>query len=211
MRTTADGFSFSLDVPEARDILDDCGLSEKAVVVGVKRAINRTLEHSRKSISDAVREVYRAKAFDVKSTVRLIRATYRGKRFHGALRFAGEASLPLIRYGAKERKKGGVTVKVLKGSRGGLIKPGGSRRILATSYGKARAWIAKGNVMAMTEDADHPFILYGPSFLAFFKKLGVAERIMDDAGDFFDARLAHEISFLKTAKGKATIGARKRW
>jgi hypothetical protein len=117
-----------------------------------------------------------------------------GKDMEGSLAFAEREALPLISFRGRQLKKG-VSVKVLKTSRAGMIRPGGSHNILATKKGRAAVWIAKGQIMARAEEAAHPVVLWGPSFMAFFRRPGVLERLRTLTWEKYYERLKHEVDW----------------
>jgi len=187
-----------LDVAEARRVLGDLArrlADPRKLRRIIARAQNDALLTSKAEAKRAIREEYNAPAADIEKTMRL-------KRSHpdilqATLIMKGRMSVELIRYGAKDpnaarrRKGSGVTVKVLKSSRRGAIRPGGKHHIMATAArGVSATWIAKGHVLARVEDAATPIkILYGPSFLSRMSHEDVRMRLTRKAGARFADRL----------------------
>jgi hypothetical protein len=163
------------------------------VTIATARAINRALEHMRTLVIKDIRSVHNVSRKDVAAAMKLTRAKAK-KLMEGSLAFDGRDALPLISFQGRQLAKG-VSVRVLKTSRAGKIRPGGSHGILATRKGRAAVWIAKGQIMARTEGADHPIILWGPSFMTFFRRPGVAERMRGQAEQEFSERLKHEMAW----------------
>lgn len=159
--------------------------------LAVSRTINRTMAHMRTVISGRIRQTYNIKKSDLDAALKIIKAKA-GKNPSGGLSWSSRSSLPLSRFGAKAGKTY-VSVRVLKSSRAARIQPGGKHAIAATSKGRAAVWIAKGHVMARTEDSKNPIVLYGPSFMSFFNGTGVAEGLRDEAQVWFEKRLPHEV------------------
>lgn len=168
------------------------------------RAVNRTLAHMRTSISKELRATYYVKQADITKAMHMKKATA-SKNVYGELRFAGKGSLPLISFGGKQNKNF-VSVRVLRANRTRKIKSGGKRGILETSRGRAAVWIAKGQIFARTEGSDTPVILYGPSFLAFFKREGVVDRLNNQAEIMFQKRLEHEVQRIVSGAGGNNYG-----
>ena len=176
--------------------------------IAQSRAINRTLIHMRKLIVKDIRSTYHIKTSDVHKSMELKKARS-GKIASGSLRFADRDSVPLIHF-AKQRKNF-ISVRVLKTSRAKMLEPGGDHGILAASTGRARVWIGKtrageDQVFAMMEHSDSPQMLWGPSFMAFFRRPGVAEQLRAQAAEFFQARLEHEARFMLSGAGKVNFG-----
>ncbi|MDR2051134.1 MAG: phage tail protein [Deltaproteobacteria bacterium] len=164
------------------------------VTIATARAINRALAHMQTLVIKDIRAAYNVKRADVAAVMKLKKATAK-KIMQGSLEFEGRASLSLIRFGGR-RNKHGVSVRVLKTSRAGNIQPGGTHKILATKKaGRAAVWIAKGVIMARTEEAEHPIMLWGPSFLAYFHRPGIAEQLRERAAAKFRERLKHEVAW----------------
>ena len=160
--------------------------------LAVSRTINRTMKHMRTVISGRIRQTYNVKKSDLDAALKIIKAKA-GKNPSGGLSWSSRSSLPLSRFGAKAGKTY-VSVRVLKSSRAARIQPGGKHAIAATLKGRAAVWIAKGHVMARTEDSKNPIVLYGPSFMSFFNGPGVAEGLRDEAQVWFEKRLPHEVA-----------------
>ena len=186
----------------------DFGAGYSRLKIAMSRAINRTLTHMRKLIVKDIQSIYCAKKSDVDKTMKLTKAKS-GKIASGSLRFIGPGAMPLIDF-AKKRKHF-ISVRVLKTSRAKMLGPGGPHNILATKKGRARAWISprSNQVVAMTELSDEPRMLWGPSFLAFFRRPGVAEQLQEQAANMFQKRLQHEAGFMLTDAGLVTFGRGK--
>ncbi|MDR1946643.1 MAG: hypothetical protein LBQ51_05695 [Desulfovibrio sp.] len=158
----------------------------------VKLGIDRTLVHLRKIIAVGIRETYHIKSAAVKNAVIMRKPVNRkGAELAGSLTYVSRLSLPLISYGAKQRKKG-VSVRILKTHGTRLVTPGGDKKIMKTAKDRAAVWIAKGHVMARVEDKDHPVILYGPSLLSYFTRPGIWKMLRVEAYEFMHQRVEHE-------------------
>lgn len=162
-------------------------------------AINRTLLHMRTVAVRGIRETYFVPAGEVRKTMSLRRARPNSNP-SGELKFKGNMTSPLIKFGAQQRKKG-VSVRVLRSSGARFIQPGGDKKIVKTAKDRAAVWIAKGDVYARVEDRDHPVILYGPSFLSFFNRPGVAEQLRAQSEEFMIKRLRHEAEYALGKEG----------
>jgi hypothetical protein len=163
------------------------------VTIAAARAINRTLEHMRTLMIRDIRSIYNVSRAELAAAMKFTRAKAK-KVMMGSLSFVGRDALPLISFRGKQLAKG-VSVKVLKTSRAGMIRPGGSHEILATSRGRAAVWIAKGQILARTAKDDHPIMLWGPSFMAFFRRPGVEEELRARTWEKYDERLRHELAW----------------
>jgi hypothetical protein len=200
-----------INVFEAQGLLgvlrDNLSIGSSKMSLATASAINRALAHMRTLVIRDIRATYNVRRADVTTAMKLKEATAK-KIMRGSLEFQGRAALPLISFGGRQNKRG-VSVRVLKTSKAANIRPGGTHNILATKKkGRAAVWIAKGAIMARTEDADHPVMLWGPSFLAYFHRPGVAEQLRDQAEAKFRERLAHEVS--RISKGIGLTGYKGR-
>lgn len=177
-------------------LLDDEGRR-----LAVWRSIDDTLKHMRSDISKKIRARYFVKKAELDKGIKMY-GTMDGphRDAYGRLGFQGFENPPLSKFEPQVRKnkKGkftAVSVRVLKANRRRYIKPGGIHKIVATSKGRAAVWMAKGEVMARTEEADHPVILYGPSFMAFFRLTGVADALNAETQRYFRQRLTHHMDY----------------
>lgn len=188
-------FEFHVNAEAARKFLnteaDTLRNGSSRLRLAVSRAINRTMAHMRTVISGRIRKTYNVKKSDLDASLKIIKAKA-GKNPSGGLSWSSRSSLPLSKFGAKAGKTY-VSVRVLKSSRAARIQPGGKHAIAATSKGRAAVWIAKGHVMARTEDGSSPIVLYGPSFMSFFNGPGVGSGLRDEAQAWFEQRLPHEV------------------
>lgn len=175
-------------------------LGRNYIRVACARAINRSLKHMRSIISAEIRDIYYVKKKVLDKGIKVYKAAPGDKEMTGVLFAYGPDSQPLSTFEPEVRrnKKGNptaVSVRVLKANRRRYIKPGGIHKIVATSKGRAAVWMAKGEVMARTEDSGKKLIvLYGPSFMAFFRRPNVAKALNIEAGRYYEKRLAQEIS-----------------
>ena len=198
----------TINAKDAHDFLDDLNLKTRLgpsrLQLATARAINRTLIHTRKKMITEIRAVHYIKAGELNRAITLKKAKA-GKETRGTLTASGDLSLPLIHFRGKQLK-GGVSVKVLKTSRASMLRPGGSRKIIATKKsGRAAVWIAKGNIYARVEDSDHPVVLFGPNFMTFLNRPGVADRLNRESSEMLKTRIRHEAEFLLTGAGKASL------
>ena len=202
-------FQIRLDTAEAERRLGRTAETLRAggMNKAMRRAINRTLAHVRTEIVREIRKIYVVSAGGVSKTITVIKAKSLGKAsgggLSGELRFKGDMSVPPSRANARQGKKG-VTVRVLREGGGKRIQPGGDKKILATQKrGLAAVWMAKGFVLARVEGKDRPQILYGPSFMAFFSRPGVMERLRQSSQATLQKRLEHEVAYELGKQGGA--------
>lgn len=153
----------------------------------VVRALNRAVTATRDEVSRAIRAEYAVPARDVKNTMYVRKATRVYKV--GILYARGKMSIPLIRWGARQTKKG-VTVLIRKG--------GGRKRVVSKDGQKLPGvFIAKGEVYARQTARRTPIRrLYGPSFLAYFGKPEVIAAQQARAEDVFRTRVIAEANYL---------------
>lgn len=168
-------------------------LGDEELRFACARAINRSLGHMRSLISQEIRDIYYIKKAVLDKGIRLHAAVPRDHP-EGALTFSGLETPPLSQFSPR-RGKTYVSVRVLKAHRARRIHPGGEKKIVATSKGRAAVWLAKGQVMARTEGSDQPIILYGPSFMAFFRRANVVKALTIEARRYYQARLEHELDY----------------
>lgn len=153
-------------------------------------AINRSLAHMRSLISAEIRDIYYVKKNVLDKGIH-IHAAQKG-RLEGSLSFMGFENPPLGQFSPRKGKTY-ISVRVLKAHRARRIQPGGEKKIVATSKGRAAVWLAKGQVMARTEGAKMPIVLYGPSFMAFFRRPNVVKALNIEAERYYGQRLKQEI------------------
>lgn len=175
-------------------------LDDEEMRIAVMRSIDRTLRHMRSDISKKIRARYNVKKAVLDKGIELEDTGGAHREQYGVLSFKGFESPPLSKFDPQVRynKKGkptALSVKVLKVNRRRYIKPGGKHKIVVTSKGKAAVWMAKGQVMARTEESKKPIILYGPSFMAFFRLPGVAEALNAESGRYFRKQLSHMVDW----------------
>lgn len=168
-------------------------LGDEELRFACARAINRSLGHMRSIISQEIRDIYYVKKSVLDKGIWLDEAVPR-RHPEGALAFVGLESPPLSHFSPR-RGKTYVSVRVLKAHRARRIQPGGEKKIVATSKGRAAVWIAKGQVMARTEGSDTPIVLHGPSFMAFFRRKNVVKALNIEARRYYQARLEHELDY----------------
>lgn len=177
------------------DLETEFRLGSSRVRGAAARAINRSLGHMRSLISQSLRDIYYVKKEQLDAGIRLNKARSQ-KIMGGSLTFRGFESPPLSLFSPRQdTKKTSVSVKVLKAHRARRIQPGGEKKIIATSRGRAAVWLAKGQIMARTEGAKRPIVLYGPSFMAFFRRPNVVKALNIEAEAFFERRLRQELRF----------------
>lgn len=168
-------------------------LGDEELRFACARAINRSLGHMRSIISQEIRDIYYIKKQVLDKGIRLDEARPRNHP-EGALYFKGFESPPLSNFSPRQNaKKTWISVKVLKAHRARRIQPGREKKIIATSRGRAAVWLAKGQIMARTEDSDTPVVLYGPSFMAFFRRPNVVKALNIEARRYYQVRLDHEL------------------
>lgn len=170
----------------------DSIISESRLRWAVVDATNDTLKHMRSFLSRKIRATYYVKKADIDAAIHMEKAHQRGRNIIGSLSFRHRQSLPLSKFGAKQRKTF-VSVRVLKANRTRRIQPGGDKKILATSKGRAAVWMAKGHVMARVEDREKPLVLYGPSFMAFFRSPENMTAIAREENEWMLKRLRHHV------------------
>ena len=195
-----------LNAAEAMTFLGEIGAklrdSGKFQIV-VARALNRTMTFMKKRIKQDIYAQYNAKQQDIESTMTVKQA--KKGRLVASIAMRGRMSLDLIKYGARETRKG-VSVRVLRASKAHVIKPGwGKGGIRATKKNKASAtWIAKDHVLARVKGIDHPVMLWGPSFMAVVARQAVRDDLQAEARGMFEKRLQHEAAFeLEKLAGKS--------
>lgn len=170
-------------------------IGDNGVRFAAGRAVNNSLKHMRALISQMLRDTYYIKKQKLDASIKIHVARFNSNPT-GKLTFKDFESPPLSKFSPTQNKKRtGISVKVLKAHRARFIQPGGEKKIIATSRGRAAVWIAKGQVMARTEDSDHPVILYGPSFMAFFRRENVVKALNIEARDWFLKRFQHELRY----------------
>ena len=207
----SDAPGLHINTGEIKDRLGELGdnfsyASSQLKVIGA-RAVNRTVSHMRTVISKELRKKYYVQKRDLDASITIVKANPK-KAMRGDLRYRDNMSLPLISFGAKQNKNY-VSVRVLKANKMRRIQAGGERKILETDKKKrAAVWIAKGQVMARTEDADHPVMLWGPSFMSFFYQPSVGEQLRAESEAFLQKRLEHEATAMIKGFGKSNFGNR---
>lgn len=171
------------------------GFDEKKrekIRLAIVRAINRALVHTKTAASAMIREKYYIKKSDIDPYVK-VKGT-KGNKLFGWVKFKGSDSLPLAKFSHSVGKKY-ISVRVMKENKGRKIMAGGSKEILATIRKKLpAAFKADGHIWARTANSEKPEILYGPSLMAFFKKEENVEILRAEAAEWFEKRLAHELS-----------------
>lgn len=184
------------------DIWDnlDSIASESRLRRAVIISTNDTLKHMRTIITSVkhglINKVYYVKKEDLTAAMRMNMARQRGRNIRGSLSFRYRQSLPLSLFNAKQGKTY-VSVKVLKTSRAGRIRPGGEKKILATRKRRAAVWIARGQIYARVEGREKPLILYGPSFMAFFRSPENEASIAREESAWMLKRLYHHVRRLQ--------------
>jgi hypothetical protein len=172
-----------------------------------KRAVNRALSHARSLGIKGIAGIYNVAGGDVKRAFYIRKGRIVRGEIQGRMLVWGMKRLPLSKFDASWNKEG-VTVTVLRENGPRLVHPGGDKKIKITSRGRAATWIAKGHVMARTDIVDRPIILYGPNFMAYFRRPGVPEQLRDAAAEMLLKRLPIEARALKF--GFAKVGGRAR-
>lgn len=171
----------------------------RAVIIST----NDTLKHMRTIITSVkhglINKVYYVKKEDLTAAMRMNMARQRGRNIRGSLSFRYRQSLPLSLFNAKQGKTY-VSVKVLKTSRAGRIRPGGEKKILATRKRRAAVWIARGQIYARVEGREKPLILYGPSFMAFFRSPENEAILAREENAWMLKRLQQNVNFLNRKK-----------
>lgn len=187
------------------DIWDnlDSIASESRLRRAVIISTNDTLKHMRTIITSVkhglINKAYYVKKEDLTAAMRMNMARQRGRNIRGSLSFRYRQSLPLSLFNAKQGKTY-VSVKVLKTSRAGRIRPGGEKKILATRKRRAAVWIARGQIYARVEGREKPLILYGPSFMAFFRSPENEAILAREENAWMLKRLQQNVNFLNRKK-----------
>jgi hypothetical protein len=187
------------------DIWDnlDSIASESRLRRAVIISTNDTLKRMRTIITSVkhglINKVYYVKKEDLTAAMRMNMARQRGRNIRGSLSFRYRQSLPLSLFNAKQGKTY-VSVKVLKTSRAGRIRPGGEKKILATRKRRAAVWIARGQIYARVEGREKPLILYGPSFMAFFRSPENEAILAREENAWMLKRLQQNVNFLNRKK-----------
>lgn len=174
----------------------DSIISESRLRWAVVNATNDTLKHMRTIITSVkhwlINKVYYVKKEDLTAAMRLYKAHQRGRNIKGSLSFRYRQSLPLSQFGARQGKTY-VSVKVLKAHRARRIRPGGDKKIMATGKGRAAVWMARGQIYARVEGREKPLILYGPSFMAFFRSPENEAMLAREENTWMLKRLRHHV------------------
>lgn len=186
-------FDITINANEDTDLIEDFALysGSSRVRIAFNRAITRTLMHMRSLVSQEIRDYYAIKKQEIDRDIR-IRFPKTGAYQTGSLSFSGFKSIGLGRLAATRQGKKHVTTKVLKASRAKIVRPGGSRKILATSKGLAAVWKRGRAVLARVEDSDKPVVLYAPTFMRFFERPNVEKALNIEMEEYFLKRLQHE-------------------
>lgn len=180
-----------LDSFHAAQVLGELARSVGRVPRGMElvviRALNRAITATRDEATSIIRETYAAPARDVKQTMFISKATRAEKV--AMLKARGRMSIPLIRWNARQTKKG-VTVIIRKGE--------GRKLVTNSKKGTIATFIAKGHVFARPEHAARTNIrrLYGPSFLAVLREAETQPRLQARAEDVFRTRVLAEANHL---------------
>ena len=167
--------------------------------VVVARVQNRVIMSMRSDVVKDIRNEYNVPAGQVRSTMTVLKADK--DHLVASLTLKGKMSVELVNFSARATKKG-VSVRVLKASKAGVIKAGGEKQvILETKKNKASAtFIAKGHVLARIEGHDHPVMLWGPSFIAVLGREAIKQSLQQKAEARFTTRLQHEAAFALNGK-----------
>jgi hypothetical protein len=181
----------SLDSYHANTVLGGLSRDLAALPRGldtvVVRSLNRAITAMREETAKGIREEYAVPMRDVKATMRVQQAN-RGRKV-ASLTARGRMSIPLIRWKAKQTKKG-VTVAIHKGA---------GRRLVAHKQGKPVAsFMGREHVFARPELAARNQVrrLYGPSFLSMLKRPEVQLAQQGRAVDVFEKRVIAEANHL---------------
>lgn len=153
----------------------------------VVRSLNRAVIAMREETAKGIREEYAVPMRDVKATMSVREATRSYKV--ASLTARGRMCVPLIRWGAKQTKKG-ATVKIHKGE---------GRKLVTHKQGKPIVtFISGSHVYARPELAARNQVrrLYGPSFLSMLKRPEVRLVQQTRAVDVFEKRVIAEASYL---------------
>lgn len=198
-RVDADWQDWLSDIWDNLDSIASESRLRRAVIIST----NDTLKHMRTIITSVkhglINKVYYVKKEDLTAAMRMNMARQRGRNIRGSLSFRYRQSLPLSLFNAKQGKTY-VSVKVLKTSRAGRIRPGGEKKILATRKRRAAVWIARGQIYARVEGREKPLILYGPSFMAFFRSPENEAILAREENAWMLKRLQQNVNFLNRKK-----------
>ena len=198
-RVDADWQDWLSDIWDNLDSIASESRLRRAVVIST----NDTLKRMRTVITSVkhglINKVYYVKKEDLTAAMRMNTARQRGRNIIGSLSFRYRQSLPLSLFNAKQGKTY-VSVKVLKTSRAGRIRPGGEKKILATRKRRAAVWMARGQIYARVEGREKPLILYGPSFMAFFRSPENEAILAREENAWMLKRLQQNVNFLNRKK-----------
>lgn len=189
------GLGFRVDLEGARELAGFQRLVRmggNGLRLAVSHSINRTLKSMASLASAEIRDVYYVKKGVLDKGIHISMA--KAGKLEGDLAFKGYESPPLGKFDPKQGKTY-VSVKVLKANRARHIQPGGKHKIIVTSKGRAAVWIARGQVMARSEESEKPIMLYGPSFMAFFRRPNVSKALSIEAEELYRKNLERQIKF----------------
>jgi len=183
-----------LDTYHAQYALGDLYRQIERIPKGIDRVVVNSLNRAIKAMltetSKVIRSEYAARKKDVDATMWIRLARPHSKM--AILYASGRMSIPLIRWSARQTKKG-VTVQVRKG---------GGRKLISTTGGKKNrpllgAFIAKGEVYGRIKKTRYPIVrLYGPSFLAILGKPKTRALQQERAAEIFSKRVLVEANRL---------------
>ncbi|MDN5863362.1 MAG: phage tail protein, partial [Salinisphaera sp.] len=99
---------------EVRDSAEKLARADKVRSTIARRAVNRTVSHARSYATKTIRQKIGLKAAVIRKSIKAYRA--RGQQNAGRI-VVEKNPQPLIRFGARELKRGGVSVAVHRGQR----------------------------------------------------------------------------------------------
>lgn len=183
-----------LDTFHAKYVLGDLYRQVEQIPNGIERVVvnslNRAIDAMRTETNKTIRDQYAVRKADVDATMYVRKAT---PNYKVAILYAkSRMSIPLIRWRAKQTKRG-VTVQIRKQ---------GGRKLISTTGGKKDrpllgSFIAKGDVYGRIKKTSYPIVrLYGPSFLSILGKPEMRFRQQVRAEEIFTKRVIAEANHL---------------
>lgn len=180
----------TLAVSSGEEYLGQFKFSPEEMRKIVTRVINRTLLAARTEFVKETTGHYAVPAKAVRETIAVANASK--KMLYGRIRMKGKGAIPLLEWGAKQKKKG-VSVRILKSGprktiKGAFINKVGGRDYVLIREGKARYPIRK---------------LYGPGLISHISKKEVTWQMQRRAEEMFRKRLEHEAAYMLARKAKS--------
>ena len=178
--------NIKIDDKEIKKTLKNLDKFPKQVPKAASAAINRTITFTNKKVSQEVRKIYNVKAGDIKSTIKIKRAT--PSNLSGEINSNGKR-LTLKRFSRTNKWKRGKPIKV-------KVKKTGAKVVNTSPKAFMTSLNGNGQILKRKGASQYPVeVLHTLSIPQMISNTEVSDSVMEEARQVLQKRIEHEVIY----------------